>query len=170
MMKKLLASVAAVGLLAGCATAGGGFNPSTVAFYAEDIEDGVTAILASPTIQADLTPADFANVSAAVNQIEATTKLLEVASGGISQATALGYVQQIESDTNIVISTVSAVKTLPPEAITVMTAIEVIEPIILASVQAATTPPAPAPAAKATVSGMTPAQAHTILSAKPVVP
>jgi len=167
-MKKFLAGVGAVALLVGCAS-GGGFNASQVAFYAEDIEAGVTAILASPTIQADMTPTQFAQVSTAVNDIEATTKLLEASSGTLTQAAALGYVQEIETDTDLVISTVSALPNLPASAVTVMTAIQVIEPIILASVQAGLTPPVPAPAAKATLSGMTTAQAQGVL-AHPVIP
>lgn len=167
-MKKFLAGVSVVALLAACAAQA--YNQQSVAFYAEDIENGLSAILASPTIQADLTPAQFVQMTAALGKVEATTKLLEVASGQITQATALGYVQEIESDTNTIIAIASTAKGLSPEAVTVMTAIQVIEPIILASVQAGLATNTPPAQAKATLSGMTPDQAANILSAKPVVP
>jgi hypothetical protein len=149
--------------LAGCATASSGttVTVSTIEGYAQDVINGVVALTASPSILALLTASQVAAVNAAT--ADAQTVLTQVTSAGttVLLATAQGWAQQIETDANTVVGLLALVPGIPAAASTIITAIDVLLPILLTSVQIAVP-------AKAMQGGMSVPQARAILAAPKV--
>jgi hypothetical protein len=152
----LLASTA----LAACTTpqqASATVVVSSIEGYVQDVINGVTALTASASITSLLTPTEVSAVNGAVS--DATTVLADIkaAASTVILTTAQGWAAQVEGDVNTVVGLLALVPGIPSAASTIIEAINVLLPILLTSVQLAVP-------AKASQSGMTPSQAHVILT------
>jgi hypothetical protein len=149
--------------LAGCATASSGTSVivSTIEGYAQDVINGVSALVASPSITALLSASQVASVTGALK--DANTILGEITGAGttVILGTAQGWAQQIETDTNTVVGLLADVPGIPASATVIIDAINVLLPILLTSVQLAVP-------AKAVRGGMSVNQAEQILAAPKV--
>lgn len=121
-------------LVAACAT-NGGFNSTTAAAYAQDILSGLTAIDSSTVIRADMGTATTAKVDAALADAVTAVGVLTNVGQAITLNSAQAAVTQIQSDVNIILPLVAAVPGLPASASTVITALQVVLPILLTTVE-----------------------------------
>jgi hypothetical protein len=135
---KLAPAVAALPVLAaaGCTT----FSTvtptvaiATVSGYFQAAVNGLAAIVADPTIQTDL-GANLKTVQNALTDAGNVLKDVIGAATTVAAATAQGWAQEIQTDANTVLPLIEAIPGLPASATTIITAIQVVLPILLAAV------------------------------------
>jgi len=168
--RDILKYVPAIAALPVFAAAGCAATPATtieiskISSYFTLAQNGLVAILASPVIQGDLGPANFANANAALGDVKAVVADVEGVVGSVTLATAQGWAEEVQSDANVVLPLVAVIPGLPESAAAIITAVQVVLPILLAAVQSGLA----SSARKAAPSGMTLDQAIAILKAPKV--
>jgi hypothetical protein len=151
---KLFPTIAIASALAlgACTTA----QVSETETYATQVLAGLSAVLSSPRIEADL-GANLAKAQAALADANEANAVLTGAASSLVSATTQSAAQQISADTETVVALVDAIPGVPASVSTIVTALGVVVPVMLASVDIAMP-------SKATPSGMSLQQAQSILS------
>ena len=115
---------------------------SSVETYAQNVLNGLSAVLALPTIQADL-GANLAKAQAALDDAQAAYAALTGGVGSLINTTSQTTTQQISSDATTILGLVQMVPGIPSAVATILTAIQVVLPVMLASVGVTSTKAAP---------------------------
>lgn len=131
--------------------------------YVQAAVTGLKAIAADPNIQADL-GSNASKVADAVDDAQNVLDDVKAAATSIATGTAQGWAQEIQADANIALPLVLAIPGLPASANEIVVAIQVVLPILLATVGSELA----ASARKAAPTSMTLDQAMAILKAPKV--
>ena len=115
---------------------------SSVETYAQNVLNGLSAVLALPTIQADL-GANLAKAQAALDDAQAAYAALTGGVGSLINTASQTTTQQISSDATTILGLVQMVPGIPSAVATILTAIQVVLPVMLASVGVTSTKAAP---------------------------
>jgi hypothetical protein len=131
--------VAAIPVLAaaGCTTLGT-VTPtiavSKISGYFQAAVNGLSAIVLSSAIQADLGASGTTTAKNALADAQNVLNDVTAAATTVASATAQGWAQEIQTDANAVLPLVSTIPGLPASVTTIITAVEVVLPILLAAV------------------------------------
>jgi len=121
-----------------------------------DITAGLTALAATPAIQAALSPATLQTLTTALSEAKAMAAQISGATTAVALPTAQGWVQTLANDVSTMLALVNAVPGLPPQVSSVVTAIQTLLPLVEVAVSLAST-------AAVAATPMTPTQAREIL-------
>lgn len=133
---------------------------STFSKYAIEVENGLSALVLAPNVQALLTSDVLAKIEATLADVRGVLRLIFVATPTVSTAQAQSWVTQVESGASEIADILTATPGIPPTVIVVIDALEVVVPLMIAATGILLT--------KALPSTLTPAQAEQILI-KPIV-
>lgn len=128
--------------------------------YVSEVENGLSALTLSPTVQALLGSATLAKVEATLADVRGVLRLVLAAPATVPVGTAQSWVTQVEQGASEIADILSAVPGIPPEVTVVIDALEVVIPLMISATGILLT--------KAVPTTLTPAQAEQILQ-HPVV-
>jgi hypothetical protein len=155
----MVAALLATSALAACATQAPSVTVTVnkIEGYFQSVVNGINALAASPAILALMSATQVAAVNALSANAQTVINEVEAAASTVLQGTAQGWASQIEVDFNQLVALLGSIPGVPANATTIIEAINVLLPILLASVQAAVP-------TMAKPSGMSPDQATAILA------
>lgn len=133
---------------------------STFSKYAAEVENGLSALVLSPTVQALLGSSVLAQIEATLADVRGVLRLIGVAPATVPIPQAQSWVTQVESGASEIADILSAVPGIPPTVLVIIDALEVVIPLMISATGILLT--------KAVPTTLTPDQAEQILT-RPVV-
>ena len=106
---------------------------STFSKYVQEVENGLSALILSPTVQALLGSATLSKVEATLADVRGVLRLVLAAPATVPVATAQSWVQQVEAGASEIADILSAVPGVPAAVVVVIQALEIVVPLMVSA-------------------------------------